>query len=227
MSAPGLMAEQFVLLHAAASTFLFTPNSWPLTLEPNLMFFLSSDILFPLASLYPLVPDAHLSQEKEFFRCSSLYVCWCFLFYQPALPQSSNNKHRKPLSPGTTDKAWEKKSTKAALRSTSRKQALASARRDAEHLLSVMGCRYNSLVMSHTMWWMALKWQACQIWKYPHVTSYGGGVEGFNIKAGASICTKLQRRETAKRELMQLGRFSVQSFGSARTCRNCSINANV
>lgn len=104
MCTHGLMTEQLIL-HTAISTF-FLPNSWPLTLEPNLML---SSFSFLTSSNY----DAHLTQGKKFFSCFSVCVYWCFIFYQPEFPHSSNNKHRKLLSPGRTDRAWERKSSTA------------------------------------------------------------------------------------------------------------------
>lgn len=66
----------------------------------------SSASLFYLVCLF-LTPDW---VETEFFSRFSLCAL-ALLFYQPALPLSSNNKHRKLLSLVRTNSTSEKKST--------------------------------------------------------------------------------------------------------------------
>lgn len=98
------------LLHTVVSTFLVTSNRWPLALETN--------------------PSSRQKNISMLPRCQSvdfLFLCFCLissflgqnrnsllvLFILSAhTPSSSNNKHRKLLSPGRTGRSRQKNSLK-------------------------------------------------------------------------------------------------------------------
>lgn len=114
MSAPGLMAERLVLLHAEASTFFWTPNSWPLTLEPNLMC-LQTVLRHPPSPRLAWSACPRCPSESGKGILSLLFLCVCagafYLISQRSpTPLITNTGSRRRRVEQT--KAWEKKSTR-------------------------------------------------------------------------------------------------------------------
>lgn len=127
------------------------------------------------------MPRAHPSPQTDLFCWASL----CVVFYLQDPPHA-----HPPISPrqqtqevAVAGLRREKKALRFSMLSLLIKQAPASAGPDENHLL---GLEF-SYVPRRTM-------DGNEVASLKCVTSLG-----FNIKAGASMCTKLQRRETEKK----------------------------